>query len=1452
VKIRLLHFQTWLLSLAPPTRALDMRFDSASPYLQTTAWIYEQEPFIAFSKQGAGPRLLHLHANGNPLVDMSSVSRRFYHDFDGFWTSVGRGRRPEKSVVYFEFDQHDSRYNTISALLLYLLNALAWRFCEGSDQLMYEELEFLSGMHAWSPDDLLHLYSTLRSAGSGLTIFISCFDQCPADQRQWFLERVLEEQDYRDSNYRVILSTSARDDLLVDSFSDAARINLDDNPRLKDDLRNDSTLGLSNGLNALIAKRPIYEGFRPQLESLLEQCDSTPYLGRIILDWLGLHHRGKPSWAIAESISSLLPPTAENVVRGFIASLDSPALRRRAELAFNWVKHAAEPWSRKSLTQALTVYELGGNELGLSFEDLDVEGIMSEIEGALAGILTATPHAGDVKFSHASFYQVPEVGVEESGAEAVAKANSTIAETCLRYFQLGYPQETLAALSQAHLGAKVLPCSTEVDAAIIFHPRDSMATYAGRFWHHHYNASGRFKPRRLVDRLFDSNRARAAWEVPFWLLSSPFRRMQRTYVSTLPVFAMIGLEDLVLEKVQEERGHPTFHKDCWFAITEAARAGRTAMVQQLLGQVTAVDEEELGVALHWAAGRGDAALVNVLLDKIPNAGSFRWPDGMMHQAAAAGLDDLLMAMLLSGCDINETCEFHWRAPPAGVVAWRQRVSTMEFLLSSEYSPDLTVVDADGDTPLLYAAHRGLPRMIELLLRGSDAGTTDGTGKGPVYRAAEMCNHKAIDLLIEAGADFTIGGEQERYPDLRSPLVIAAELGSQECVRVLLAHGADPNAEIDVTTSLYQAVLGGHHNVARQLLTHEPKPDMDKTPPDMVRLLMRAVATGNTELVSLLIDHGAEVDFVDPNEFGFSKTPLSLACGQGHLEVVKLLLEKGADINFTGGESDSPLLTAFYDGRIEVAKHLLQDDTVDITQPAPDGTTPLHASCSTPSLVSELLRRGAPVDGHSTSWGTVLHSAVRKDSPEAIQLLLAHDPMPEIDAVYGEDGWNEDQIGLTPLQLACRFQSPKCVKSLLEGGASPTFKNKDGDDAVDILLRAESDPKAAVECLRLLISVPDSIPGDQTDEHGRSRLHAIQPATPVSVVQALVEAKAPIDLRDEDGHSPLSVAVSNGNDMVARYLVKQGASVNRSSPVFGTILHLAVRRGDVSLAKFLVDSGADLETVDPKSGESLLYTALDIEDQAKLKAMVRYLVDDAKVPIDQPGGAPFRYPIIRAAYMARHPYLYSGMHILKFLIRRNAQLEVSDGQGRRAVHIASASWLDEGIKALVGAGAKLDVKDALGRLPIHFAAAQPQFNLRCFDYLMDACRGALVNEPDLDKWTPLMWAARSSSPLTVHKLLEANADVWARGWGVDEREEWSALKLLNFSGHRAWDPFPSLEPQERTKVGPDGEMEEWDDAFHKTDVGDWKRTRCSSCFVVSHPLIPRAWSSQCQLESVTGA
>ena len=65
-------------------------------------------------------------------------------------------------------------------------------------------------------------------------------------------------------------------------------------------------------------------------------------------------------------------------------------------------------------------------------------------------------------------------------------------------------------------------------------------------------------------------------------------------------------------------------------------------------------------------------------------------------------------------------------------------------------------------------------------------------------------------------------------------------------------------------------------------------------------LISASYKGHTEIVSLLLDRGVDVNMM--NNYG--DTAIVLASSEGHTEIVSLLLDRGADINIrdNGGET----------------------------------------------------------------------------------------------------------------------------------------------------------------------------------------------------------------------------------------------------------------------------------------------------------------------------------------------------------------------------------------------------------------------------------------------------------------------------------------------------------------------------------------------------------------------
>lgn len=122
-------------------------------------------------------------------------------------------------------------------------------------------------------------------------------------------------------------------------------------------------------------------------------------------------------------------------------------------------------------------------------------------------------------------------------------------------------------------------------------------------------------------------------------------------------------------------------------------------------------------------------------------------------------------------------------------------------------------DADGATPLLWAAGRDCPDCVALLLKaGAQVRARNTKGATPLH----VCGPQIAAMLLAAGADanaadgdgnlplhkmhhqaFLVAGVNVRNKHGFTPLHFAALKGDEEGVRWLLAKGADPAAQTTV-------------------------------------------------------------------------------------------------------------------------------------------------------------------------------------------------------------------------------------------------------------------------------------------------------------------------------------------------------------------------------------------------------------------------------------------------------------------------------------------------------------------------------------------------------------------------------------------------------------------------------------------------------------------------------
>lgn len=84
-------------------------------------------------------------------------------------------------------------------------------------------------------------------------------------------------------------------------------------------------------------------------------------------------------------------------------------------------------------------------------------------------------------------------------------------------------------------------------------------------------------------------------------------------------------------------------------------------------------------------------------------------------------------------------------------------------------------------------------------------------------------------------------------------------------------------------------------------------------------LYQACYRGYTEMVTLLLDYGANINHQEPTS---GTTPLYASCSKGYHAIVELLLERGANPAICSTRNRTPLMDASYRGHTNVVRCLL--------------------------------------------------------------------------------------------------------------------------------------------------------------------------------------------------------------------------------------------------------------------------------------------------------------------------------------------------------------------------------------------------------------------------------------------------------------------------------------------------------------------------------------------------
>ena len=363
---------------------------------------------------------------------------------------------------------------------------------------------------------------------------------------------------------------------------------------------------------------------------------------------------------------------------------------------------------------------------------------------------------------------------------------------------------------------------------------------------------------------------------------------------------------------------------------------------------------EVVASVREAAGKGDLARLNALLDRYPHLIDARAGEGTrtaLHQAVFGNSEAAVRLLLERGANPNIRCEgdnaypLHFaveknRFPivrllvehgadtigegdyhELGVIGWATAWEYLEpdpkivaYLFAHGARHNIFSAVAMGDTEAIVRLVRHDSQNLERRMNGTKM------RRMPLHLAVMK---KQIDSLVTL---LDLGANTESLDEARlTALDQAALLGRSNMARVLLERGAK--------VRLPAAIALERTRETERLLAGDR--DALKRGGRWANLIVRACEGSSGEIVAALIAAGAEVNVQDDpatavdSTSGF--TPLHAAAWMGNLGAIEVLMRHGADV--TARETKwhgTPAGWADYAGRKE-ARDLILRGPIDIIE-----------------------------------------------------------------------------------------------------------------------------------------------------------------------------------------------------------------------------------------------------------------------------------------------------------------------------------------------------------------------------------------------------------------------------------------------------------------------------------------------------------------------------------------
>ena len=452
-------------------------------------------------------------------------------------------------------------------------------------------------------------------------------------------------------------------------------------------------------------------------------------------------------------------------------------------------------------------------------------------------------------------------------------------------------------------------------------------------------------------------------------------------------------------------------------------------------------------------------------------------------------------------------------------------------------------------------------------------------------------------------------------------------------------------------------------------------------------------------------------------------PIHLAAEAKDLSRLRRLLDRGV----------SPDERSCY---IFTSDHVLMDDPEDL--PESKDVTPLMVATSVDfdAGVQELLARGANIECKDSEGRTALWYASAFHARKALACLIAagadvnvadlggNTPLglaiycpnpPHILSDLLAAGANPNlanEARRTPLHFAAANGTVTQVKMLLDAGANPHIKDRDGWIPL-WHCTSNANPFPIIDLLRPFGGYWTASDLNRSSRRSLTPLfaNACMRCANSLLIQQLIKDGADVNAVFPTGVTPLTLALTTCNQPAYTTLLECGADPNQPNLLGMTPLMVALSEGSESAARALLANGANVNDVDSLGQSALDYALGECFD----KKFLTFLLDQgADVnALDDRNCTPLMHAVRNTNETA----------IIELLLSRGANPNVISEDGETALHFAAENADTHFLRALLDAGADPCLIDPdCGASALDEAVLSSSHT--CVRYLLDA----LPNSP----------------------------------------------------------------------------------------------------------------------------